>query len=143
MKKWILLLYLAVLAVFDWKEQKIPLILAGGGLMTALAVNIYHVIYHMENWRWLVVSILLGALPGVYMMTVAYLTGKAGYGDGITLMNLGMLTNYKTCILLWGFSMIFLSLVSVGLLCLRRANKDTRIPYLPFLTAVYAMKLIV
>lgn len=142
MKKWFLLLYLVVLAVYDWKEQKIPLVLAGGGLVVALAMNVYRVVYYADNWKWLVLSILLGMLPGVYMLTVAYLTGKAGYGDGITLMNIGMFTNYKTCILLWGFSMVFLSFFSVGLLCLRRANKDTRIPYLPFLTAAYAVELI-
>lgn len=142
MKKWFLLLYLVVLAVYDWKEQKIPLVLAGGGLAAALAVNVYRVVYYADNWRWQILSILLGMLPGIYMLTVAYLTGKAGYGDGITLMNIGMLTNYKTSILLWGFSMVFLSFFSVVLLCLRRANKDTRIPYLPFLTAVYAVELI-
>lgn len=142
MKKWFLLLYLVVLAVYDWKEQKIPLVMAGGGFVAALAMNIYRVIFYADNWKWLTLSILLGMLPGIYMLTVAYLTGKAGYGDGITLMNIGMLTNYKTCILLWGFSMVFLSFFSVVLLCLRKANKDTRIPYLPFLTAVYAVELI-
>ena len=142
MKKWFLLLYLVVLAVYDWKEQKIPLVLVGGGLAAELAVNVYRVVYYADNRRWLILSILLGMLPGIYMLTVAYLTGKAGYGDGITLMNIGMLTNYKTSILLWGFSMVFLSFFSVVLLCLRRANKDTRIPYLPFLTAVYAVELI-
>lgn len=142
MKKWILLLYLIVLAVYDWKEQKIPLILAGGGLAAALAVNMYQIFCHMENWRWLTTSILLGILPGIYMLTVAYLTGKAGYGDGITLINLGMLTNYKTCVLIWGISMVLLSIVSVGLLCLRKAGRDTRIPYLPFLTAVYVAGLV-
>ena len=139
MSKWILFLYLTVLAVFDWKEQKIPLLLAGGGLLAALIVNLYRVIHNVENWRWLVISVVLGMLPGIYMLTVAYFTGKAGYGDGITLMSLGMFTDFKTCILLWGFSMLFLSLVSVALLCLRKANRDTRLPYLPFLTAVYAV----
>ena len=143
MYRWFLFLYLLVLAVFDWKEQKIPLLLAGGGLVAALVVNLYKILHNVENWRWLVVSATLGMLPGIYMLAVAYFTGKAGYGDGITLTSLGMFTDYKTCILLWGFSMLFLALVSVVLLCLRRADRNTRLPYLPFLTVVYAVGMII
>lgn len=139
MTRAILLLYLIVLAVFDWKEQKIPLMLAVGGLLAAVTLSVYRVMCNMENWRWLTVSILLGMLPGIYMLAAAYLTGKAGSGDGITLLSLGMFTNYKTCILLWGLSMILMSLAAVGLLCARRANRNTRLPYLPFLTVAYAM----
>lgn len=142
MGKWVLLLYLIVLALFDWREQKIPVLLAGGGLMTAVAVNFYRIIHNVENWRWIVISIVLGMLPGIYMLAVAYFTGKAGYGDGITLLGVGMFTDYKTCILLWGFSMLVLSVVSVAMLCLHRANKDTRLPYLPFLTAVYVVGMV-
>ncbi len=139
MGKWILLLYLIVLAVFDWKEQKIPLILAGGGTVAALAVNICRILRGAENVRWLMASILLGMLPGLFMLAVACLTGKAGCGDGITLMSLGMLTDYKTCIVMWGFSLLLMSLISVGMLCVHRADRDTRLPYLPFLTIVYTV----
>lgn len=137
MGKWILLLYLTLLSVFDWKEQKIPFLLAGGGPVAALAVNSCKILYGTENGKSLIVSVLLGMLPGILMLAVAYFTGKAGYGDGITLMSLGMFTDYKTCIVIWGFSLLLMSLISVGMLCARRADKNTRLPYLPFLTAVY------
>lgn len=137
MGKWILLLYLTLLSVFDWKEQRIPFLLAGCGPVAALAVNFCKILYGTENGKSLIVSLLLGMLPGILMMAVAYFTGKAGYGDGITLMSLGMFTDYKTCIVIWGFSLLLMSLVSVGMLCARKADKNTRLPYLPFLTAVY------
>lgn len=141
MSRWFLLMYLFVLALYDWREQKIPLTIVGGGMAAALAVNLYRILHDPADWKWLLVSAVLGTLPGIYMLTAAHFTRKAGYGDGITLISLGMLTNYKICILVWGFSMIFISVVSMTLLFLRKADKNTKLPYIPFLTAAYVLEM--
>lgn len=143
MREIILLFYLLILGFFDWRERKVPLILPIGGLVAALLYQIYLLYHDPAEWEWLLVSALLGIIPGLLMLMVAGLTGKVGYGDGLVLLNLGLLTDYKSCILLLCFSMLFMSVFSMVMLLLKKAGKDTRLPYLPFLTAVYAVGMVV
>lgn len=143
MREIVLLTYLIILALFDWRERKIPLVLPLGGLAAALLYQVYLLCHNSAEWEWLVVSALLGLVPGFLMLAVAGLTGKAGYGDGLVLLSIGLLTDYKSCILLLCFSMLFISAFSIGMLLLKRADKNTKLPYLPFLAAVYAAGMIV
>lgn len=143
MREVVLLFYLLILGLFDWRERKVPLILPIGGLTAALLYQIYLLYHDPAEWEWLLLSALLGIVPGLFMLTVAGLTGKAGYGDGLVLLNMGLLTNYKSCILLLCFSMLLMSAFSIGMLLMKRVGKDTRLPYLPFLTAVYVVGMVV
>lgn len=142
MKKIALLLYLIILALFDLREQKVPLILLTGGGAAAWGIHICMLLQNPAKWSWLVLSILLGILPGLLLLAVARLTGKAGYGDGLALLNVGLLTDYKTCLLMLCFSMLSMSLLSVGMLSVKRVRRETRLPYLPFLAGVYAVGLL-
>lgn len=142
MKEIILLLYLAVLALFDWREQKVPVVLLTAGGIIALSYNLYGLLRISENREWFLLSFLLGLLPGIFMLVMARLTDKAGYGDGMAILNVGMFTNYKTCILLLCFSVLFISVFSAGMLLMKKADKNTRLPYLPFLAAVYAARVL-
>lgn len=138
-----LLIYLAVLGLFDWRERKVPLILLIGGLMAAFLYQAYLLYHSLAEWQWFLVSALLGVLPGFFMLIMARLTDKVGYGDGLVLLNIGLLTSYKSCILLLCFSTLTMSIFSIGLLLLKKVKKDTKLPYLPFLTAVYAFGMLV
>lgn len=133
-----LLIYLAVLGLFDWRKRKVPLILLIGGLTAAFLYQVYLLYHNRAEWQWFLVSALLGVLPGLFMLMMARLTEKIGYGDGLVLLNMGLLTSYKSCILLLCFSTLTMSIFSIGLLLLKKVKKDTKLPYLPFLTAVYA-----
>lgn len=143
MKRITLLLYLILLAVLDWREQKVPLILLWGGCGMALGFHIVTLLHNVMDWRWLLVSALLGTLPGLAMLVVVRITGKAGYGDGFVLLNVGLWTDYKTCILVMCFSMLSMSCFSIGMLLTKRAGKSTKLPYIPFLAVVYAMGMLV
>ncbi|MDE7251502.1 MAG: hypothetical protein K2O32_00955 [Acetatifactor sp.] len=143
MKRITLLLYLILLAVLDWREQKVPLMLLWGGCGMALGFHIFTLLQNVTDWRWLLISALLGMLPGLAMLIVARLTGKAGYGDGFVLLNVGLWTDYKTCVLVLCFSMLFMSCFSIGMLLTKRAGKSTKLPYIPFLAAVYAVGMLV
>lgn len=109
----------------------------------ALGFHIFTLLQNVTDWRWLLVSALLGMLPGLAMLVVARITGKAGYGDGFVLLNVGLWTDYKTCILVLCFSMLFMSCFSIGMLLTKKANKQTKLPYIPFLAAVYAVGMLV
>ena len=109
----------------------------------ALGVRIYTLLQNTADWRWLLASALLGVLPGLAMLAVARITGKVGYGDGFVLLNVGLWTDYQTCILALCFSLLLMSGFSIGMLWTKKANRRTRLPYIPFLAAVYAMGILV
>ncbi len=138
-----MLIYLMILAVFDWREKKVPLMLPVFGLAAAF-MNLFYDLYHdPAEWKWLLAAALLGIIPGILMLAVAGLTGKAGCGDGMVLLIIGLLTDYKSCILLLCFSMLLMSVFCIGMLLLKKAKRNTRLPYLPFLTVVYAAGILV
>lgn len=72
-------------------------------------------------------------LPGAVLLVVAYGTGKAGPADGVILMLLGVFMGYEDCAAASLGGLFLIALFSVVLLTLRRAKKDTRIPFVPFL----------
>jgi Flp pilus assembly protein protease CpaA len=143
MRKLFLLLYLVVLSVFDGREKKVPIVLLCGGTAIAAAVNLYICIRDAADWKMGVMTAFMGMLPGCFLLLVARVTGKAGYGDGIALLGVGLLTGYGTCLLLLCFSLLCMSVCSIVLLLTRKAEKNTTLPYLPFLAAVYLVGMFV
>ena len=135
--------YLVVLSIFDGRERRIPVVLVSGGLLATVGSVVYRCIQNPMNWRWIALSALLGAVPGAVMLAVVFLTGKVGLGDGLVLVGVGMLTGYGGCMLLICFSLLFMSLWCIALLCCRKGTRNTKVPYLPFLTAVYLASLII
>lgn len=79
-------------------------------------------------------------VPGMVLLGVAVLTKKAGWADGVVLLFLGILTGFRECIFSFTLSMLFISAVSLVLLVLKRARKNTILPYLPFLCAGYLVQ---
>lgn len=127
---WILLL---LGSVWDVRRKKIPVLLlaVGGavGVMTGIA-GIWS--GQAQNAAW-----IFGCLPGAGMVLLAFATReKIGYGDGILLIILGMLEGWNVMTDL--LSALFLAAVfGIVLLALRRANAQTRIPFVPFLLAAH------
>ena len=82
-------------------------------------------------------DMLKGLLPGIFLLITAFVTRKAGYCDGIVMLFLGILSDAGEGLLILGISLVLAAAVSLGLLVLREAGKNTRIPFLPFLTAAW------
>lgn len=145
MKKGLLLLYLLILSVFDLRERKIPVALLFCGTLGAVCGSgwtLVSVIREQGQWQWPFLSMLLGMVPGVFVIAMARLTEKVGAGDGWILCNLGLLTDYRICVGLWGMSIIIMAIFSGGMLALKKVKGNTRIPYLPFLTLAYVVGLV-
>lgn len=138
MKELILLVYLAILAVFDWRYKKVPMVMLFGGTAAVLLLRFSTLAQGDCDWKRLLISLVAGAVPGLLMLILARITGKVGYGDGLTLLNVGLFTDYMVCLRMLGFSLTVMSLVSIGLLLIKKVTGTTRLPYLPFLAAVYA-----
>ncbi|MBO4981161.1 MAG: hypothetical protein J6C84_04610 [Lachnospiraceae bacterium] len=130
------LLYVAVLGAMDIREKKVPVWLLILGAMETIMVRLAE--GFMDGWQKNTGSILWGMLPGLFLLAMAYLTKKAGYGDGVVLCLLGIRCGYRFCLAIFCMSLLLLSLTCMVLLLLKRVRRNTRIPYLPFLTVVYA-----
>lgn len=85
---------------------------------------------------------LAGMVPGALLLAVSFCTGKAGSGDGAALMILGLMSG-SNILPVFGFSLFLAAMFSILLLVLKRAGRNTRIPYLPFLAAAWLLVLMI
>ncbi len=85
------------------------------------------------------VEMVKGCVPGTILLFMAAATGKAGAADGIVLIFLGICTGGKICLAIFMLSLLLISIFSGILLVLRRVGRNTRLPYLPFLSAAWLL----
>ena len=84
-------------------------------------------------------DLLKGMLPGRVFIAIALGTKKAGYGDGIVMVFLGILSGGTESLVILAVSLFLAAVFSLILLGLRKAGRNTRIPFLPFLSAAWAI----
>ncbi len=126
----VMLLYLIVLSIYDWKIQKVPVYLLAAGVLAILLLSVYKI--RMQDISFM--QLILGLIPGSLLILVAWITGKAGYADGIAMLILGVIIGYRNGILILCMSLLILAVVSIVLLFFHKVKKNTKLPYLPFLT---------
>lgn len=128
-------LWLAGLSLFDIRYRRVPvwLILLGG--TTTVAAGIYGCVSGESNFA----EFVWGMIPGAVLLLLAIGTQKAGWADGIVLMLLGGVLGFRQCILAAMLSLVMISVLSALLLVLKKADKGTRIPYIPFLTMGFTL----
>ncbi len=131
--KIIILIYLLILGVWDYRKRKVPLWLLIIGGAAAVGAGIYRCIEGELQWT----ELMFGAIPGVCLLLAARMTGKAGYADGLVLTQLGICLEYREVILLFAFSLLLLSVCSIVLLLFRKVHKNTKMPYLSFLAIIF------
>lgn len=133
-----IVLYLAVLGVVDGRHRQIPVwVLSGGGVLS-VGIGMFKCI--QEEMMWM--EPVWGLLPGVFLLLIAWASKKAGYADGIVLMQLGWCMGWRNVLFLLCFSMLLLSGISVVLLLARKVEKETKMPYLTALSFTYLVWII-
>lgn len=129
---WILIygLILIVLAVFDIRTKSIPV----WGLGAVFAVSVVCCVTGSGNGID-IPGIVLACVPGAFMIVLSFMTeGKIGMGDGVLILGIGIgLGLEKTAYLLMG-ALIAGCIFSGILLVFKKAGKNTRIPFVPFIT---------
>ncbi len=128
--------YLIILSAADIREKKVSVGLLALG-SAAAGLFLLHGLTVREDPGAFFCRCVMGAAPGIFLLSVAWLTGKAGCGDGVVLMIMGICYGYLIGVVLLCVSLLFLSLCSGVLLMLKRVRGSTRMPYLPFLCAAF------
>lgn len=121
--------WLIVSGIMDVRTRRIPIwMLALGGVLAAWAVCCQDRGY---------LEAMGGLLPGALLLLLAYATKKAGYGDGIVLCCLGIVLEGGKSLLLLGVSLFLAALFALALLAMRRAGRNSSLPFVPFLAAAW------
>ena len=139
-----LVVFMTVLSIFDIGTRKLPVILLKAGAVLAVFRLAYILSMNgppSEQQRILTVA-LLGALPGAAMTAVSFITDKVGRGDGVVLIILGLFENCSFVTLVSCMACQGLAVFSGILLVLHRVGRNTRIPFVPFLTGAYLVMFI-
>lgn len=130
-KMTILLLYLLVLSVYDIRRRRVPVLSLTIGCIGVLINAVYELVAGQQ----ILLQSVLGMVPGILFLIIAWLSQKAGYADGIILIWIGIMCGYRDSLLVFCASLMMASTISIVLLMLRKVSRQTRIPYIPFLAA--------
>lgn len=129
-------LFLVICSIQDVKEKKISIkkLVIFGMIFLAMSFLWGNLSWQERGYN---------MLPGIMALLISFLTKEQlGYGDGICLLIMGCVLSGA---LLLGTVMISLILSSAfGLLLLigKKAERKTRLPFLPFLAAGYVIQLV-
>lgn len=130
---WIFSLVVLIIgSAYDIKSYSLPMGLVLVGLSGGLIGWIYAICVGAYSW-W---EVLFSLLPGGMFIGLAFLTGEEiGYGDGMLLLMLGGCVGGEATMSIGMSGLVVSFLMSVLLLVWRKADKRTRIPFVPCLLA--------
>lgn len=129
-------LWLTGLSLWDIKKKCIPGVLLFVGFGAGIALNVWRLINcdtnSDGNWE-IIINLLKSCIPGLLLLLIAFATGKSGYGDGVLLLLLGLLDGFEKCVVVTLIGFWGIALYSGICLVLHKVNRNTKIPFLPFL----------
>ena len=128
-------IWLMTVSIMDIRSRKISiwLLLSGGILVLATCGN------QFAAGSLALYDILGGMVPGLLLLAIAFVTKKAGYGDGMVLVLVGMVVGGGKSFVIFGVSLFLISVFSIILLLFRKVRRNSTIPYLPFLSAAWLL----
>ena len=124
-------------AVEDIRNKSIPIywMVAGGVLL--IGGGVYTGVWKGED---MVLRLLAGLLPGLFLLLLSFTSnGAVGSADGFAMLLLGGVFGVWTGISILFTGLCMFCVVSVILLWMKRINKKTKLPFLPFLLCGYFM----
>lgn len=133
------ILLLSVCGVCDIRKKRIPVwTLIGGSIWALICVLLRCFSVNAggaeSGGLRTIGGILVAVLPGVFFLLLSFLTEKkVGYGDGILLMILGFMEGLSAVVFTCCMALFFQSLVAVVLVVAKKADKQTEIPFVPFM----------
>lgn len=127
--KWMIAIaFMVVLTAIDIRKKQIPVIILFIFGVTAA----FFIVRSGEREG---ISVVYSLIPGVFLLTLSLCTRESiGYGDGWTVLVLGLLLGLWDCVACVFVGLILSALFSLTLLVLRKVNGKSRLPFLPFIT---------
>lgn len=123
--EWFLVMLLLVpQAIYDIKKQMV-------WISPDIAILIFVQIFGIDGG---IISHLIRLIPGAIFIIFSFVSKESiGMGDGIVILALGTLLGMEKTFKLLFFASCFASLFSVVLILLKKADRKSRIPFIPFI----------
>ena len=114
-------------AVIDLKRREINIVFP-------IITGVFSVVFMLLSDDVSVASSLIGLAEGVLLIALSFITdGQIGSGDGIILAATGLMLGWKDNLIMFFFSCLISAFVAVGLMGIKKADKKTKIPFIPFM----------
>ncbi len=122
-----------ITAYMDWKERKVYLnVLLVGGLAGMLCCFFWESPDLRERFG--------GIMIGLAILGAAWVgKGCIGSGDGLVLVVSGVFLGFWENLRLLLFSLLLAGGTAIFLLCIKKSERNQRMPFLPFLLAAYLL----
>ena len=131
LEMWQWLLMAAVLipcTIKDIRTKRINGYICAVGMMVAFFVR--EIVLEEES-----LNLLIDLIPGTVVYALAIFSNeKIGKGDAIALLFIGAVAGKNTVLMSLFVSFSIAALLSAVLLVLKKVRKDTKIPFIPFLS---------
>lgn len=129
---------LGLASVWDLKSMRIPAWFLGAGLLISIGNGGYLVTSGKEVWSgW-----VTGGIPGGISLLLSLGTREQiGYGDGWILLIVGWMLGVNAGIIIGLLGLGCSFLVSAVILLSKKGNRNTRLPFVPFLFLGYLFML--
>ena len=132
---------LVLQSFYDIKNKEISihlLVLSGLIVVSGAVMKLVGAEPSSERIR-IFLMFLLGAAPGTFLTILSCYSNKIGRGDGLLVTLIGMSESCTFAAVMMCFACLMLSAFSLFLMLIHKATKNTRMPYIPFITVAYAI----
>lgn len=131
MKTIVITIFLILSTLIDLRKKEVNISLC---ISVALVGLIYEIFISKTD----ILSIILGILPGIFLMLTSIVTNEEiGKGDAAILSTIGIFLGLKKTILVLIYALFSTIIIGVILLLIRKKNKKYKIPFVPFILFSY------
>lgn len=131
MKTIVITIFLILSTLIDLRKKEVNISLC---ISVALVGLIYEIFISKTD----ILSIILGILPGIFLMLTSIVTNEEiGKGDAAILSTIGIFLGLKKTILVLIYALFSTIIIGGILLLIRKKNKKYRIPFVPFILFSY------
>ncbi len=131
MKTIVITIFLILSTLIDLRKKEVNISLC---ISVALVGLIYEIFISKTD----ILSIILGILPGIFLMLTSIVTNEEiGKGDAAILSTIGIFLGIKKTILVLIYALFSTIIIGGILLLIRKKNKKYKIPFVPFILFSY------
>lgn len=131
MKTIVITIFLILSTLIDLRKKEVNISLC---ISVALVGLIYEIFISKTD----ILSIILGILPGIFLMLTSIVTNEEiGKGDAVILSTIGIFLGLKKTILVLIYALFTTIIIGGILLLIRKKNKKYKIPFVPFILFSY------
>lgn len=119
--------WLSVAGVMDIRKKEVPVWIIIGTYMWSV------ILMFVQN-NFLFWNIAVSTVPGLVLIVISLLTQKVGIGDGLIISGVGIGIGFEKCAYMVMIALLLCCFVSITMLLLKKVNRDSKIPFIPFIT---------